>query len=185
MPAKEKLVIVKGNPMKPTDVEAAFNDSHRLPDAVVVALSSVRTSDNPFAKTVSPPLMMAKSNANLMTSMRNHGVRKIVHMQALGVGESFPNLFFVMRHLVRKSNMALSYEDHDQVTKDIIATDLDYVLVRPTRLAEGEALPVKVDEKNGENVGSFSSITRASVAKFLVDAAGSKEWDRTAPVLSN
>ena len=37
----------------------------------------------------------------------------------------------------------------------------------------------------GKGVSAFASISRAGVARFLVDAVESNEWDGKTPVISN
>ena len=179
------LLTVSGTPLEASDVEAAFNGIHGIPDVVIVTLNIARASGSPFAKTTSPLRLMSDSNTNLMASMKRNSVRKIVHMQAHGVGESWASLAFVMKCLVTKSNMAPNYQDHERVAKETEASGLNYVLARPTRLVEGDSLHLKLYGNSGEGIGGFSSITRKSVAVFLVDAAEKSDWDRTAPVISN
>lgn len=62
---------------------------------------------------------------------------------------------------------------------------LVFVLARPTRLAEGPSNHVKVLSDEGPGVGVAASITRESVAKWLVEAAETNKWDGTSPVLIN
>lgn len=128
---------------------------------------------------------MTDSVTNLNTAMKNRGIRKIVNLQAHGVGESFPSLFFAMRLLVRKSNMSYSYKDHESVEQKIKASGLDYVLARPTRYSDGPAAPIKFFGDSGRGIGSFSEMSRKSTAVFLVDAAEKTDWNGTSPVMSN
>ena len=79
--------------------------------------------------------------------------------------------------------MSRAYADHNMVEKDVKESGLDYVLVRSTRLAEGESQPVKTFGNTGKGVGS--TVTRASVARFLVDAVEKDTWDKSTPVISN
>ena len=173
-----------GTPLNKSDVDNAFDATPSdPPTAVIITLSSTRTSDNPWAAPLAPPRMMADSNAKVVAAMKERGLRKIVTLQALGVGESWPNLIFIMRWIVKGSNLGLSYEDHNLVDKEVRASGLDYVMVRPTRLTEGEAKPVKTFGNTGKGVGS--GISKKSVAVFLVDAVEKNTWDKTAPVISN
>lgn len=128
---------------------------------------------------------MADSNANAVAVMKEHGIRKIAIMSALGVGDSLPNLVFIMRWLIRGSNMSLQWEDHNLVDQEMKMSGMDYVLVRPTRLTEGGAQPVKLHGNTGQTVGASAAISRKSVAAFLVDAVEKSTWDRTTPVISN
>ncbi|MCJ1392963.1 hypothetical protein MMC18_005835 [Xylographa bjoerkii] len=186
VPPKDGLMVVKGTPLEKMDVDKAFEATpDDKPASVIVALSSKRETNSPFSKAVSPPRMMADANATLVIAMKQYGVRKLVVMQALGVGDSFKNLPFPMRMIVRNSQMARSYEDHDLLDKEVRTCGLDYVLARPSRLAEGEVMPIKFFGDKGNGVGSMSTITRKSIAAFLVDAAEKSDWNGTTPVVAN
>ena len=128
---------------------------------------------------------MTDSHVNIVRAMKKHGVRKIVTMAAFGVGNSFPNMHLLLRWTVKYSNMSYQFEDHGQVDKEIKASGLDYVLARPTMLAEGDVKPIKERGDLGQGVGLTEKITRKSVAVFLVDAAERDQWNRKTPVLTN
>lgn len=51
--------------------------------------------------------------------MKEHGIRKIVTMSAFGTGDSFPNLNFLMRLVIKKSNMLYTFQDHDLVDREM------------------------------------------------------------------
>ena len=97
------LTYVRGTPTNLDDVRAAFQEPR--PDGVLVTLSAPRQTDSPFAKSIAPPRLMADSVQNAATAMKEHGVRRIIIMQAFGVGSSYPNLNFLMRLVVKKSEM--------------------------------------------------------------------------------
>ena len=128
---------------------------------------------------------MANAHANLVAVMQQHGTRKIVTMSSFGVGDSNPSAPFIFRMLFRHTNMSAQFADHDIVDEEMKASGMDYVLVRPTRLSEGEAAPVREYGNLGKGTGVFSAISRKSVAVFLVDAAEKDAWNRSTPVISN
>ena len=130
-------------------------------------------SDNPWS-------------ANAVAVAQSHNVRKIVTMSAFGVADSWSNMPFLLRLTIKSSNMSHQWEDHMAVDKEMKASGMDYVLARPVMLKEGEAKPVKFfGNTGGKGVGLTSSITRKSVARFLVEAAEKSEWDRSTPVITN
>ncbi|KAK7191950.1 hypothetical protein DPSP01_013792 [Paraphaeosphaeria sporulosa] len=177
------LQIVQGTPMNKDDVRAVVKVGK--PSVVVVTLSAPRASDSPFAAVASPPRLMADSNANVVAVMKEFNIPKIVIMQAFGVGDSWPNMHCVLRLLMKKSNMIYQYDDHNLVDQEVRASGVNYVLVRPSRLEEGEARPVKEWPGAGKGVPLMGACTRATAAKFLVDAAESTTWDNTAPVITS
>lgn len=177
------LETVVGTPTKIEDVRKAF--TYSKPDVVIVTLSAPRASDSPFAANISPARLMADSTANVVAVMKEFDAPKIVIMQAFGVGESWTQMHCVLRLLMSKSNMIYQYDDHNLVAKETKASGATYVFVRPARLVEGEAKVVKEWPEHGKGMPMMASITRESVAKFLVKAAESKSWDDGAPVITN
>lgn len=172
-----------GTPMNAQDVRSIFQQS--TPDVIIVTLSAPRAADSPFAAVVSPLRLMADSVANIVTVRKDFKASKIVIMQAFGVGESWVNMHYVMRLLMKKSNMIYQYDDHNLVASEIEATGETYVLVRPSRLVDGEAKETKEYPDHGKGVPVLATITRGSVARFLVEAAEKNDWDHTAPVITN
>jgi nucleoside-diphosphate-sugar epimerase len=177
------LRVVTGTPLDIRDVRTAFTQSK--PDVVIVTLSAPRASDSPFAAVVTLPRLMADSTANVVAAMKEFNTSKIVIMQAFGVGESWVNMHCVMQLLMKKSNMIYQYDDHNLVAKETKASGESYVFVRPSRLVEGDAKDIKEHPDHGRGVPVLAAITRASVAKFLVDAAEKNDWDNMAPVITN
>ncbi|KAL6711660.1 hypothetical protein ACN47E_004594 [Coniothyrium glycines] len=180
---KAGLKTVTGTPMNKEDVRNAFASSN--PEVVIITLSAPRAADSPFAAVISPPRLMADSTANVVAVMKEYNTPKVVIMQAFGVGESWPNMHWVLRMLMKKSNMIYQYDDHNLVAKETKASGENYVFVRPSRLEEGDAKEVKEWANDGKGVPMMGAITRGSVAKFLVEAAESRTWDNTAPVITN
>ncbi|KAF1838457.1 putative TrkA-N domain dehydrogenase [Decorospora gaudefroyi] len=181
--ARTKLKIITGTPTNKDDVRSAF--SHSVPEVVVVTLSAPRAGDSPFAAVVSTPRLMADANANIVAMMKEFNTPKVVIMQAFGVAESWLNMHWALRLLMRKSNMIYQYNDHNLVTKEVKASGENYVFVRPSRLEEGPAKEIKEWVNDGKGVPMMGSCTRASVAEFMVEAVESRAWDCTAPVITN
>ncbi|KAL3490060.1 hypothetical protein BJX62DRAFT_252241 [Aspergillus germanicus] len=190
---RPKLNVVQGTPTELSDIRSAFastfpksNKSHPI-SAVISTLSAPRASDSPFAAPISPPNLMTDCTRNILAAMAEFGVRKIVIMQAFGVGESWANMNCMLQLLMRKSNMILQYEDHwgvEGVVKGGEGRGVEYVLVRPCRLVESEERKVKVWFEHGKGVPLMESASRVGVAGFLVDAVERSEWDGLEPVIS-
>ena len=128
---------------------------------------------------------MADSVANVVAVMKRHSVFKLVIMSSFGTAESRPNMILLMRWAIAHTELALSYADHDMVDQEVKKTGMKYVLVRPNRLTNGIKAPVKVFKEDGADMGGFMSISRASVANFLVDAVEQSTWDRRTPTIAN
>lgn len=122
----------------------------------------------------------------IAAAMQARGVEKIVTMSAFGVADSGKEINCLVRMVLRKTNMAAQFADHDAVDKEMKKKEgLNWVLVRPCMLKEGPSLPVRVLGDSGKGAKMMSSITRRSVAVWLVDAAETNRWDKRTPVLTN
>ncbi|KAJ5526775.1 TrkA-N domain dehydrogenase [Penicillium frequentans] len=174
---------VKGTPTNMSDMREAFKRD--IPEVVIVTLSAPRTSDSPFAAVISPPRLMADSNANVVAAMKEFGVPKVVVLQAFGVGDSWSNMPWILQLLMSKSNMRHQYEDHNNTDREIRASGVTFVFVRPSRLVESDVLKVREWPGDGRGVSMMASTSRKSVAHFLIDAATESKWDNTAPVITN
>jgi len=152
---------------------------------VVVTLNPSRTSDSPFARPVAPPRFMADSIANAITVMKQHNVPKLVVMQALGVGDSYSSMSLWMRWARHWTYMKHAYDDHDLVDEVVKSSSVNYVLARPPWLTYGKPRPVRTFGNTGDGIGNLATISRQSVADFLLDACERSDWDRSTPVIAS
>ncbi|GKT87335.1 NAD-dependent epimerase/dehydratase [Colletotrichum tofieldiae] len=186
------LTLARGNPLSLADVRAAMRTPRGGPDAVVVALNARRVSDSPFAvlHPDTPAALIHDSVRNALEAMRGASprTRKLVVNSMQGAGASSASLIFPLRALFNHSNMKHTLDDHnavDALVKGEEGKGVDWVLVRPPMLTEGEPLPVKVYGDDGSGARWMPKITRRSVAGFMVDAIEKDEWNRKAPVITN
>ncbi|KAK1959673.1 NAD(P)-binding protein [Colletotrichum sublineola] len=186
------LTLAKGSPLSLPDLRAAMQTPRGGADAVVVALNARRVSDSPFAALDpdSPAALVPESVRNVLEAMREASprTRKLVINSMQGAGASSASLTFPARALFQHSNMRHTLDGHndvDALVRGDQGTGVDWILVRPPMLTGGESLPVKVYGDDGSGVGWMPSITRRSVARFMVDAVETDEWNRKAPVIAN
>lgn len=90
-----------------------------------------------------------------------------------------------MRLLFSLSTMSLTIRDHDDMDLVVRRGAYPFVLARVARLVDGAAAHVDVLPDHGSGCGWNPTITRSSVASWLVAAAESGRWDGTSPVLVN
>ena len=187
--AEKGLTIVVGSPLNEADIGKAL--AVERVDVVLVTLNARRVSGSPFAApdpVDSPPRLMADSVKNALSAMKTSAppVGKIVVMSSAGTGDSWAGLNCMMRGLFTYTSMRYSREDHDAVDQELKSEDsIKFVEVRPWRLTDTEAAEVRVYPDDGQGAGFMPSISRASVARFLVEAAEESTYDGRAPVISN
>lgn len=176
--------------MSVDDISNAIASSSGPIDAIIITLNARRVSDSPFAALHpdSPPNFISTSVENVITAMHKASppVKKVVLMSSVGTGESMNNVNFLMRGVFSHTNMRISRDDHELADKALkSATGIDFVEVRPWMLAEGDAAAVKVYGDDGKGAGFMPKITRASVAKFIVEAAATTKYNGKSPVITN
>jgi hypothetical protein len=126
---------------------------------------------------------MEQSISNTINAMRARGIRRIVVVSALGVGDSFPYAPFITRLLSRRTNLRLGYADHEAQEEVLRKSELDWTCVRPAILTNGTSLKSLVVSYEGRPKPALT-ITRALVARFLVEILDKPEFFRKMPVVS-
>ncbi|HXX66456.1 MAG TPA: SDR family oxidoreductase [Polyangiaceae bacterium] len=124
------------------------------------------------------PNYFSQGTGYAIDAMKAHGVRRLVVLSALGVGESRKLANFLMDRLVISFILKAPYEDHERQEKLVRESGLDWVIARPSRLTSGPARKRYVTKTEIEPVPL--SISRADVADFLVTAAEVDTWVRQA-----
>jgi putative NADH-flavin reductase len=167
------LTIVGGTPLKESDIILAIESSPAPIEVVITALNSPRKSGSPFSAAVGPPDFMEASYKNLLSAMKTHGIKKIVTLSAFGVGASNPNVFLPIRHILNKSNVAIGHRDHEKV-EELLKTEgtaMEWTVVKPAMLSEGEQKEVKTYGELGTGIGWLPKTSMKSVATFMVKCA--------------
>ena len=160
-----KLEKVRGDFHDRESVEAAV----RGHDAVIITASATSLSgfkDN--------PRYFSQGTAHVIEAMKANDVRRLVVLSALGTGESRALSGFLVRKLLVDFILALPFADHERQEQMTRESGLDWVIARPGRLTDGPAKKRYVKKTAIEKVPS--SISRADVADFLVEAATSDTW---------
>lgn len=170
LPKRAGLEVVRGSPESDSDVQRAFAGC----DAVVSALNNNRTSDLPWAKSVSPPNLMTDAMINAVRALKANGKRRVVTLSANGVGDSFQHVSFVTRLAIRKTNLSAVYRDHEGQETVLRASGLDWTAVRAVGLINRDAVKTLVLSEHGTPPPALT-ISRKNVAAFMVDALERRE----------
>lgn len=196
-PQRSQLHIVRGDPSSASDIKAALTSASDYAQGkqivIISTLGQTRKSGNPWSATTSPPMFMTKAAEALVAALaslpadQKPKIEKLVMMSMFGSGTSFNNLHCLIKPVMNHSNMLQTLEDHNGVIDVVEAQkEMKWVMVRPSMLKEGEALPVKVRGEEGIGEGWMpSSITRGSVVGFMLDCTISGQWDGMMPVICN
>jgi putative NADH-flavin reductase len=116
--------------------------------------------------------------ASITTAMKATGVRRFIAMSTQGIGDSKMSLPGRMGAglFLRKA-----FDDKDRMEKQIEATDLDWIVVRPGFMTSGKPRGTQRAADDGSLVGGM--ICRADVATFMLQQIESTQWLRRRPVV--
>ena len=118
----------------------------------------------------------------LVTAMMRHGVRRLVCVSALGVGDSRGHGGFVFDRLFLPLLLSQAYKDKERQEAAVRASALDWVLVRPAMLTDD---PARGSARAFTDLAGVKGgkIARADVARFVVEQLTTDTWLRRTPVL--
>ncbi len=118
----------------------------------------------------------------LVTAMMRNGVRRLVCVSALGVGDSRGHGGFVFDRLFLPLLLSQAYKDKERQEAAIRASALDWVLVRPAKLTDD---PARGSARAFTDLAGVKGgkVARADVARFVVEQLTTDTWLRRTPVL--
>ncbi|MCU4162228.1 SDR family oxidoreductase [Acidiphilium sp. AL] len=118
----------------------------------------------------------------MIAAMTRNGVRRLVCVSALGVGDSRGHGGFVFDRLFLPLLLSEAYKDKERQEAAIRASSLDWVLVRPAMLTDD---PARGNARAITDLARVKGgkIARADVAQFVVDQLTTDFYLRQTPVL--
>jgi putative NADH-flavin reductase len=168
-PEDHRLRVLQGNALDISSVEAAVAGQ----DAVLVALGT---------RSSRPTTLFSESTHNLIGAMDKHGVRRLVCITGVGVGDSKGHVGFLYDRIIRPLVVRNVYEDKERQEEAIEQSDLEWVIVRPAQLTDE---PAKGEYKVYLK-GSYKAktISREDVAEFMLAQVKDDTYVHKMPVIS-
>lgn len=116
-----------------------------------------------------------KGTANIIKAMRNKGVHRLVCQTSLGFGDSKVVLPWYMKYLIVPLILENAFKDHALQESEIEKSDLDWTIVRPGNMTNGEKTgSYKFGFKPTEKIKL--KISRADVAQFMLNLINKKNY---------
>jgi putative NADH-flavin reductase len=142
-------------------------DVVRGQDAVICALG---------VKGFTPNGLIAQSAPLIVRAMAHHGVKRLIHVSAFGVGDTFQQIPLMPKLFVR-TLLRHVYRDKAAGEAAIRGSDLEWTVVYPAGLTDG---PRTGRYRSGERLElrGFPTISRADVAEFLIAQVGDATYVR-------
>jgi len=116
---------------------------------------------------------------NIVAAMRRNGVRRLLKISVVGAGESVKNAGFFNEHLLMRTFLRGLLVDKAGMEAEIEGSDLDWTLVRPPMLTDGEKTGIArvLSTESGEKA---HKIRWADLAAFMVQQLESIRYVRQA-----
>lgn len=157
----DNLTIVQGDALNASDIEKVVAGQ----DAIINSLGS--TSNN-------PDNVCTVGTRNIIAAMKKFGVRRLITVTALGVGDSRDQVPFVFKILMN-TVLRKAYADKETQEQAIRASGLEWVIVRPGGLTDDAKTGTWTVVKSGETAPS-SRISRADVAAFVLSQLADEQY---------
>jgi putative NADH-flavin reductase len=168
----DKLQVIPGDVMDFDSVEPAIQGQ----DAVLCALGLSSIMDR--------TTLRANGTKNIVRAMEKTGVKRLICMSALGVGDSRNLLPFHYKYLIVPLMLRFVYADHEIQESHIKKSQLDWVIVRAGTLTDGKHTRSYLHGFAADNKTVTFKISRADVADFMLRQLSEKTYLHKAPCIS-
>ncbi len=152
----ELLNTFEGDVLNYDDVETGIKKH----DVVICALGHPNIMDNSGIR--------EKGTLNIVKAMQETNVKRLICQSSLGTGDSYQLLPFMYKAIIAPLFMKRLFKDHAAQEDIIKKSDLEWVIVRPATLKNGE-------KESNYHYGSTLSdkklqikVSRADVAEFIL-----------------
>lgn len=158
-----------------TKVAGDFHDAESVRkavaghDAVIICASPTKLS-----AIKEKPDYFSRGTKYCIDAMKEHRVKRLVVLTAHGVGNTKPVASWFQRTFLIGMLLKGFFADHDVQERMTEESGLEWVIARPTRLTNGPAKGKYV--RTADIVSVPSSISRADLADFLVEACETTTW---------
>lgn len=133
----------------------------------------------PFLKTT----LETDTARNVIDAMQQAGVRRLIVVSTIGEGDSSANVHSYYKHLFMPTLLRGVMKDKAGMEEEVGHSDLDWTIVRPAGLSNGDPKGIRIVEpETGEKV---RFITRSDVAHFLLDQLSNDAYLHQAVGIAN
>ncbi len=146
-------------------------------DAAISVLGFRRHVRGPATTT-----LYSDSARTFVAAMDAQGCRRLIYTTSAGVELDDPSELWPYKHIVKPLWLNGGYEDMRSAESIIMASDLDWVLVRPGRLTDRPATG-RYEVSPRSRPEHANAISRADLAAFMLDQVTGDEWVHGTPTL--
>ncbi len=174
-----RLIVFKGTPTNQQLLAEAL-------EGCVTVLSALNISRKylfPWSPLITPKKFMSQTMQMVAKTGSGKSLNRIIFISAWGVHETFHELPFWFKALIKWSNIGAAYRDHERQEEVLRQSGLEWTALRPSGLTNGPARDDVKVSVNGKPRPSLT-ISRHSVARFAVNEIEKQEFVNKAITIS-
>jgi putative NADH-flavin reductase len=168
----EKLQVAQGDVLRLPLVEQAIQGQ----DAVVCTLGMSAIMDTTMLRT--------NGAKHIICAMENTGVKRFICQSSFGVGDSRDMLPFHYKYLIVPLMLRRVFADHEMQEHFIKESSLDWIIVRPGNLTDGERTCSYQHGVALDNKTAMLKISRADTADFMLKQLTDNSYLHKTPCIS-
>ncbi|WP_194774646.1 NAD(P)-dependent oxidoreductase [Pararhodonellum marinum] len=160
---------VKGDVLDPQSIRKVMDGQN----AVLISLGDGRKGT-----------VRAYGTAQIVKSMEDAGVNRLICQTTLGCGESWQNLNFFWKKVMFGWFLKAAFEDHQLQEKHVMESGLDWTIVRPGAFTDGPLTKSYRENFSPEATDLKLKISRADLAYFILHEINEAKYLKQAVGLS-
>ena len=166
----EPLRVIAGDVLDPDGVEKAVEGQEAVLSAIGAGAgrSTVREV----------------GTRTIVEAMEKTGVRRLISLSSMGVGDSRASLDFFTRYVVVGIFLRHAFADHERQEALLRESSLDWMIVRPPHLIDGPRTGTYQHALVGNLPPLRGKLSRADLADFMLKQLEDDTYLRRAPVVS-
>jgi len=164
------LNVHPGDVLNPQEVEKALSGH----EAVFCALGDGRVGK-----------IRASGTLNIIHAMHTTGIKRMLCLSTIGMGESYGNLNFFWKHIMFGMLLKKAFNDHKLQERYIRDSNLDYTIIRPSALTNGPSSNTYKVGFDGKYRSLTLKISRTDVADFMLRQLNGSKYSKKAVSISN
>ena len=167
----EKLQTIKGNVLDFDSVKHAIQGQD-----VVLCTLGLPPNDKSNLR--------ANGTKNIIRAMEKTGIKRFICQSSAGVGDSKDTLPFLMKYLIVPLMLRHAFADHEIQENYIKESQLDWIIVRPAALNDGEHTGSYQHSYSADNKTVTNKISRADTADFMLKQLEDNSYLHKRPCIS-
>ena len=166
------LNVIKGDVLDPGAVQRAIQGQ----EVVLCSLGMPNIMDRSKLRT--------KGTKNIVDAMLKSSVTRLICQSGLGAGDSRDLLPFHYKYVIAPLFMRALYADHNKQEEIITESTLEWTIVRPGSLTNGDLTASYHQGYNIKNKPDTIKISRADTADFMLKQLNNTQYLHRTPCLS-